>query len=321
MTARRIKELLRDIAPDIIFLMETKNNDESVLKSLNFLDVYSHVLVSLHSPEGGGLALFWKHEIELEVLFCCKDYIDTIIYFNGKKFFSTFVYGELDQQKRKPVWNELTNLSTNRDAPWFLTGDFNDIIDNAEKSGGPTRFEGSLGEFRAFLSQCDLYDLRHSGNYISWRGTRHHHLVFGRLDRAMSNSSWAETFPSGRCHYLYFEGSDHRPVVTYLEPTSPRKNKLFRYGRRMRNNLEITKIVKDVWLADPLASVEQRISDCRRVISLWNRKHHINSQKQIQMTRKRLEEAMSAPIADETLIENINKELRKAYSEEEEYWK
>jgi len=58
---------------------------------------------------------------------------------------------------------------------------------------------------------------------MSWRGRRHSHLVRCRLDRAMSNSSWVEAYPSGRSEYLRFEGSDHRPIVTSFDPV--RRNK------------------------------------------------------------------------------------------------
>ena len=44
-----------------------------------------------------------------------------------------------------------TNISQSRDSPWFLTGDFNDIVDNSEKEGGPVRAEGTFVDFRTFM--------------------------------------------------------------------------------------------------------------------------------------------------------------------------
>lgn len=126
------------------------------------------------------------------------------------------MYGDPDFVKRRPIWEKFKEIALTREGPWFLSGDFNDIVDNSEKHGGPERAEGTFVDFRSFLSECDLYDIRHCGNPLSWRGVRHTHVVTCRLDRAVANSIWAEEFPNGRCQYLKFEGSDHRPIVTFL---------------------------------------------------------------------------------------------------------
>ncbi|CAA7037002.1 unnamed protein product, partial [Microthlaspi erraticum] len=185
-------------------------------------------------------------------------------------------------------------LAFSREEPWFLTGDFNDIIEYSEKNGGPARTEGSFCDFRAFISQNDLYDIQHSGNSFSWRGMRYTHLVHCRLDRALSNSMWAERFPSSRCYYLDFEGSDHRPLLSILEPNLKKKRGIFRYDRSMRSNEEISKLVDYAWNAANEDTVEQRLAKCRSAISLWNRKHHTNSQKAIQDEKAKLEKAMSS---------------------------
>lgn len=223
-------------------------------------------------------------------------------------------------QKEK-TWDELTKLSLSRDKPWFLARDFNDIIDCCEKAGGPARTEGSFGNFRAFLSQCDLYDIRHIGNFLSWRGVRGNHLVHCRLDRALSNSIWSDLYPSSRCHYLPFEGSDHRPLLTVFQPELSKKKGIFRYDRAMRHNPEITKLVQDNWTSTATDSVEQRITKCRKAISHWNRDHHINSQKLIEEEKAKLEAAMSSTIPDPFAIYESNQILKLAYQKEEEYWK
>ena len=96
----------------------------------------------------------------------------------------------------------MTVIGQFRAEVWLLTADFNDIINSAENQGGPDRHEGSFIDLRTFMSTCDLFDLQHSGNFLSWRGQRYDHLVHCRLDRSMSNSALAECYPSGRCEYL-----------------------------------------------------------------------------------------------------------------------
>lgn len=136
----------------------------------------------------------------------------------------------------------------------------------------------------------------------------------------MSNSLWAELFPSGRCSYLNFDGSDHRPVITFLEPDTRKKKGLFRYDRKLCKNEEVRKLIAEPWLENG-DSVESKISACMRAISKWNRLHHINSQVPINVEKALLEEAITSFEPNESLIAEINARLRKAYNEEEEYWR
>ncbi|CAA7044705.1 unnamed protein product [Microthlaspi erraticum] len=149
---RRLRGIRSSIRPDILFLTETKNHDDVVLQTLQCEEYTSHHLVPPHSPGGGGLALFWKQELEIEILFTCQNFIDTHINAEGESFYTTFVYGEPDQSKRQEVWQNLMTQAQDRTDPWLLTGDFNEIIESAEKKGGTVRPESSFTNFRTFMS-------------------------------------------------------------------------------------------------------------------------------------------------------------------------
>ncbi|XP_013616941.1 PREDICTED: uncharacterized protein LOC106323347 [Brassica oleracea var. oleracea] len=192
----------RDIYPDILFLMETKNPDSFVLKKMKQLQYENSHLISPTGHGAGGLALFWKQEIKLQILNSSANCIDVCIEFEGKSFFASFVYGDTDKPKRRAIWDLLLERNNARDTPWFLTGDLNDLLNNDEKVGGPSRPEASFTDMRSFYSEGDLYDLRHSGDCLSWRGQRGDYLVRCRLDWAAANSYWAEMFPNARSQYL-----------------------------------------------------------------------------------------------------------------------
>ncbi|KAG7543566.1 Endonuclease/exonuclease/phosphatase [Arabidopsis thaliana x Arabidopsis arenosa] len=320
MTVRRLEEINKKFRPDVIFLMETKNSDATVLKKLEDLNFAHSWLVSPQGHGGGGLALLWKQELELEVLKSCPNFLDTKITTKGQSFFSSFVYGDPEQSKRRQVWMELTEAALLREAPWFLTGDFNEIVDNSEKEGGPVRAEGTFVDFRSFISECDLYDLKHSGNALSWRGNRGTHVVKCRLDRAMGNSAWTELFPKGRSEYLQFEGSDHRPVISFFDKVKKKKG-IFRYDRRLKENEEVKRLVADIWSEDERINIHRRLINVRRALILWNKEKQRNSQKEIEKKKLELEQAMVNPVHDGLLLKRINEELNAAYKEEEAFWK
>ena len=301
--------------------METKNPDEFVEKSLAWMQFPSHLLIPPHSPGGGGLALYWKSELDVSILTSCQNFIDTRIKYAGKVFFATFLYGEPERSKRKALWETLSVFGENRSEPWFLTGDFNDIIDPSEKLGGPARQEGSFVDIRSFMAKCDLFDLKHTGNFLSWRGKRHEHLVHCRLDRAMANSSWFEVYPFCHSEYLRFEGSDHRPLFTALDLTKKKKRGIFRFDRRLKDNQEIKDLIKEAWNLHQEDSVDEKSARCRYSIITWTRNKQHNSQTLIEELRKELEEAMTGQDMDSTIISIINLKLLHAYKAEEDFWK
>ncbi|CAE6215539.1 unnamed protein product [Arabidopsis arenosa] len=261
-TVRRLREIQSNISPDILFLIETKNPDLAVEKSLEWMLYPSHFLVSPHSPGGGGLALYWKNDVDITILSPCQNFIDTQI-----------------------------------------------------------KQDGSFVDIRSFMAQCDLFDLRHSGNFLSWRGKRHDHLVHCRLDIAMANGAWSEVYPHSHSEYLRFEGSDHRPLLTILDLTKKQKKGIFRYDRRLKENEEVTSLIKEAWEFDKEESVEGKLTRCRREIIAWTRIKHQNSQKLIEENRQKLEEAMVSQDPDPTLISTINHNLLLAYKSEEDFWK
>lgn len=305
--------------PDILFLMETKNNDEFVLNKTAWMSYSKSFLIS---PIGlsGGLALLWKDDIEIEVLTSSPNFIDTKVKFKNSMSYITFIYGAPQQENRARFWDHISSLGLNRDAAWLITGDLNDILENDEKVGGPPRCEGSFLSFRNFVLQNGLWNLKHSGNPLSWRGTRYNHFIKARLDRSLTNCSWMEEFPAGRCKYLRFEGSDHRPLLTYFNNADRRRKGLFRFDRSLTEKEEIRILVDEAWNHSPADSVIERMNLCRRKIIEWSKEQSRNSLKLIKEKQNELESALSADTPIQALIDSISLVLEKAYKEEELFW-
>ena len=265
-----------------------------VLTELQPLNYEGSFLVTPTSSGSGGLALLWKNDIDVNILTSNPNFIDTMISFKGTSFNGTFVYGAPDWTKRQEVWDSLADISASRNAAWFLTGDFNEITDNSEKAGGRERPESSFCAFRSFISSCDLFDLKHIGDFLSWRGQRHSHLVHCRLDRSLVNSSWSGLFPNGRAHYLQYEGSDHRPILSTFDSKKKKTSGIFRYDRRLRNNEAVKNLIETTWKAASDLPVINRISKCRKAIVAWSKEFYVNSRKKIN----ELKEALDTTMAD-----------------------
>lgn len=297
MTIRRLREIHRSKILDITFLMETKNNDDFVKKKtrdLRFPNYFSVPPVGL----SGGLSLLWRKGVDITILEALPNLIDTKISFKGVISHITFVYGAPSAENRAEFWSKLTEVGPGRDSSWLLTGDFNDILDDSEKVGGPARWEGSFTAFRSFVSQYGLWNLKHAGNHLSWRGNRYTHFIRSRLDRSLTNCAWGEQFPMGRCRYLRFEGSDHRPLITYFNIVVNKKKGSFRFNRALTENKDVENLVESAWNHDPPELVIEKLNDCRRSIIKWAKEQNMQHNLIINKTQKDLELALSAAVPD-----------------------
>ncbi|CAL9242341.1 unnamed protein product, partial [Arabidopsis halleri] len=186
-------------------------------------------------PHGrsGGLALMWTNNVSVSKVYQDERMIDVFVKYNGFGFYFSGVYGHPVQGLRHLFWERLERIGVVRDGAWMLAGDFNEIISNSEKIGGPRREEWSFRDFRNMIAACDLMDLKSKGDRFSWVGERYNHTIKSCLDRVMVNSEWAATFPNAEAEFLDFNGSDHKPVLTSINPTVERAHKPFRFDKRL----------------------------------------------------------------------------------------
>ena len=68
-------------------------------------------------------------------------------------------------------------MGLNRDKPWMMSGDFNELVDPTEKIGGVQRKDSSCVKFRQMLNACGLWEVKHLGYQFSWFGNRNDELV------------------------------------------------------------------------------------------------------------------------------------------------
>ena len=319
-TVRRLREISLTIFPDIMFLMETKNQDAKVLQLVDWMGYGHHFTVP---PQGrsGGLALFWKRGINLEILLSSPNLIDAQLKFQNQVLFISFIYGRPQSENRAEFWESISLLGENRISPWLITGDLNYTLDNTEKVGGPARCEGSFIPFRSFVAQNGLWDVKHSGNHLSWRGWRGDLFIKLRLDRSLANCSWFEAFPTDRCVYKRFEGSDHRPLITYLDAAVRKNRGLFRFDRRLRDNEEVRGLVGQAWARHQEDSVHVKINCCRALIIRWTKAQNSNSKRLIKEAQDALEVGLSESSPNKSFIDECTAKLEKLYSAEELFWR
>ncbi|XP_020876164.1 uncharacterized protein LOC110227149 [Arabidopsis lyrata subsp. lyrata] len=278
-------------------------------------------------PHGrsGGLALMWTKNVSLSKVYQDERMIDVFVKFNDNGFYFSGVYGHPVQSMRHLFWERLERIGVVRDGAWILAGDFNEIKSNSEKIGGPHREEWSFRDFRNMITSCDLIDLKSKGDIFSWVGERHNHTVKCCLDRVMVNTEWAATFPNAEAEFMDFNGSDHKPILKCINPTSPATHKPFRFDKRLSQIPEFENIVAKGWNSCKHTnrySISDQIRNCRKAMSKGKHKSNMNAAKRIDYHQSKLNQAMeSTNRAIRRRIPQIQEELTKAYRDEEIYWR
>ncbi|CDY24720.1 BnaC04g13250D [Brassica napus] len=315
-TVQELQEIRRKYFPDFLFLMETKQKlsyMEGLKKDLGYDD-----LVTVE-PEGlsGGLAVMWKKNFKVEILVCDKRIVDCKVGMGSLSFFLTCVYGDPVVARRRVVWDRLMVLAVTRDEAWVLVGDFNELLNNEEKSGGAVRVESSFWDFWHMTSSCKLRELRSFGNSLSWAGWRDRVWVQCRLDRSFGNDEWYNLFPRSQVEYMDMLSSDHRPIKVCFsyEPENVRRGRFF-FDRRMLGKDGIEEAVRRGWAgggSDVGVDLMERISNCRKELARWKKSSGANSQDRIVIIKSSLQSEIARHAPDAERMRFLKRELSVAY--------
>ena len=265
--------------PKMIFLMETKC-EKSTIERIGIKTQFSNNFVVLRVNNGGGLALLWKTDFQVDVQSHSERHIDVIIDHGVDDAWRfTGFYGDLDTASRENSWSLLHDLSSRFSLPWICLGDFNEILLAEEKQGWLDRPERQMQSFRDALDFCWLKDVGFSGFPFTWCNRRpRDHNVWVRLDRGVATVNWVLRFPSTRVHHLDAFHSDHKPLLLCTDSEFKRfyrKGCPFRFEAMWIKEESCESLVQDSWgvsnEAGLVMSFNKKIFVCQEKLKEWNR--------------------------------------------------
>ena len=147
---------------------------------------------------GGGLALYWKSEIVVDVQTFSNLHIDVIINQGADDTWRfTGFYGDPNTTSQKNSWVLLRALSHCSSLSWVCMGDFNEILFADEKQGWLDRPERQMQGFRDALDYCRLKDLGFNGYPFTWCNRKPgDQNTWIHLDRSVATVEWILRFPT-----------------------------------------------------------------------------------------------------------------------------
>lgn len=127
-------------------------------------------------------------------------------------------------------------------------GDFNKVTRAHEKLGGRHRPSRKIEVFRDVLDECRFQDLGFSGNKFTWcNGQGEGHMVWERLDRAVSTVDWLAMFLVTKVVHLESGTLDHKLIMIYLEGFPKRVNKPWRFEQMWMRDESCREVIEDAW--------------------------------------------------------------------------
>ncbi|KAK9901868.1 hypothetical protein M0R45_001892 [Rubus argutus] len=170
--------------------------------------------------QSGGLALFWKEDIDVRFRSKSHHHIDVMVDSASPSLptwrFTGF-YGHPSQTERFRSWSLLRELSDEHSLPWVVMGDFNELLHAHEKVGGWRRTERQMQGFHDALSYGDLFDIGYLGMSFTWKDSE----TKCRLDRVVASATWTDLFSVARVTHLPPSRSDHIPLLLGVYASNP----------------------------------------------------------------------------------------------------
>ncbi|XP_057418021.1 uncharacterized protein LOC130712200 [Lotus japonicus] len=282
-------------------------------------------------PRGlsGGLALFWKKEVHIQVLQSNPNFIHTAIHsmINTLGWDCTFVYGDPSPQRRRSLWPRIANLRYRIDIPWCLIGDFNEILHAHEKDGLRPQTHSILQRFQEFVHHSGLMDLDLKGNKFTWHSNqRDGFITREKIDRVLTNWHWRSIFPNASAMAYPQISSDHSPVL--LDPSPPTWSITpFKFEVFWEEHEQCQEMVNQGW-SNPMTNdncwqdLSNRIRNSKRTLWTWQKKVFKVADKEIIRLKQHLQQVQEKPhhLVDWSEVSNLKVEIDRLWRQEELFW-
>ena len=208
----------------------------------------------------GGLTLFWKDEVQLEIQNYIRRHINAVVKLqDGRSSWKfTGFYGYPNSAKRKESWELLNHLKLFYPQPWLCVGDFNEITLQGEKYRAALRREGQIEELRIALENCQLCELGFKEPNYTWtNGREDGNFTEERLDRAMETKELCKMFKCMKVQVLAGLSSDHKPILVECIKSDEEKIKGYRgfkFESKWMLDEECNEVIKEAWRETELAT-------------------------------------------------------------------
>jgi hypothetical protein len=249
----------------------------------------------------GGILLAWKSAVvSLSNPHYSNNAITARVGAQGDAgWWLTGVYGPQSDADKCLFLQEIKDIRDLHPGPWAIAGDFNLIVDAADKNNTNLN-RRMMGKFRRVLTDLELMELYLNGRRFTWSNERER-ATLERLDRVFSTVDWEVLFPSSFLSAMGSSTSDHCPLLLSLA-TEARACRRFRFEAFWPKVDGFLETVENAWstgpvVANPFKRLAGKLAATAKALSSWNDRFIGNNKKQILLANElilRLDVAMES---------------------------
>ncbi|XP_061993843.1 uncharacterized protein LOC133711764 [Rosa rugosa] len=330
-TQHALVDLVRAKRPSLIFLAETLAQP-SIIDSLTGRLGFAGNICFSSDQEAPfqGVALLWNSDMHASLRSSSPNHIDADISMEvgGPVVWRfTGIYGVASRTERRRTWDMIESLAAEPcSLPWIMAGDFNEIMSNLDKSGGPPRAVAPMLRFRQTMTNSGLYDMGFVGSRFTWSNR----YTKERLDRSFQNMLWRTCFPFSRVITLNPLESDHVPLLVEIRRDNTRQTRppqRFRFEEMWHGNEMCHNIIQQNWSKPLTGNVLQQLSTKIHATGVellqWHRVEFAKQKVEMRVVQEKLNDLMKAPYSPEQYEEQ--RRLHVMYSQmlaqQEKYWR
>ncbi|TYI30108.1 hypothetical protein ES332_A05G362000v1 [Gossypium tomentosum] len=274
---RELKQLLAANNPDLIFLSETKMSANDFCRVQNKFRMQNGLAVNSEG-QSGGLALMWRDGMNFSIQNYSKHHIDSLVKLeNNKNIRVTGFYGHANPNLRSSSWDIFRRVGESVREEWIVGGDFNAILNDAEKEDGRRGVRAQMNEFKEVMDELALVDIKPDSGWFTWVNNRSGGgLIKQRIDRFISSGSVAEKFPFISTKVVRQTQSDHDAIILDLWGRKPKdypndKRLCFKFDVCWAGDVGAKNVIERAWNRDATDSRE-KIERVRSALGPWQRK-------------------------------------------------
>ncbi|KAL2966465.1 hypothetical protein AAZX31_16G118800 [Glycine max] len=242
-----MQSFLRCKEVNVMAVLETKLNKVSVEEIIRRKFGDWHFTHNFDSHNASRILILWKQDkIHLSVLESNAQLIHCAIdcKTTAKRFQVSFIYGLHSIVARRSLWINLNSINANMNCLWLLIGDFNSILSPTDRFNGAEPNAYELQDFVDCCSDLGLGSINSHGPLYTWTNGR----MWSKLDRALCNQSWFNSFGNSACEVMEFISIlDHTPLVVTTELVVPRGNSPFKFNNAIVDHPNFSRIIADGW--------------------------------------------------------------------------
>lgn len=232
------------------------------------------------SGRSGGLCVFWKNYIQLEIKNESKCHIDCVITEpDEEQWRLTCFYVEANRSLRYLTWDMMKFLRSTSTLVWACIGDFNECLRSEEQLGPNERDTSQIAAFREAVDLCALSDIGYSG--VDWtfeKKVRGGDYCRVRPYCVLATAEWSERFPFASVEHLTAVKSDHCPIllVNEMVTNSVRTawEKPFRYECMWESHGSFEGVLEEAWNAMPkcsnVSAMTTKLASVAASLKDWN---------------------------------------------------